>query len=143
MDDGGVILGYNGIPDTTTALDENLVVGVSTGDRTADARTYQFSRTHELTLDGTIYEVFQQGVDFFDLDGGNIIFTPFAVPQLISVPVLPPWMRNSDFVSPPALTATTPEPGTFFLFGIGIIGMVVYGWRRRKLMYPDKERSSS
>jgi len=26
----------------------------------------------------------------------------------------------------------TPEPSTFILFGIGLAGMAVYGWRRRK-----------
>lgn len=29
-------------------------------------------------------------------------------------------------------TGFVPEPGTFMLFSIGIIGMIGYGWRRRK-----------
>ncbi|TDI85345.1 MAG: PEP-CTERM sorting domain-containing protein [Caldithrix sp.] len=34
-----------------------------------------------------------------------------------------------------AETATTPEPSTFFLFGVGILGVLGYSYRRRKKPY--------
>ena len=111
LSDGGIIFGYNGIPDTTTALDEHLIVGVSTGHMTGVVDAYDYSIVNEVELRGTAYELFEIGGTGFDLDNSNISFMPFVDPE-------PPQ-------SPPS-AAPIPEPGSFVLLSVAIIGFIGY-----------------
>jgi hypothetical protein len=42
-------------------------------------------------------------------------------------------IAGAQFIYGPAVTAV-PEPRTIMLLGIGVLGMLGYGWRRRKLL---------
>ncbi len=132
--DGRIIFGYDGIAPTVTQLDEDLVVGLSRGFRIGKGTRANFSdgslyrptlsgTAYKFTLSGTTYEVFEEGRKPFNLDGGNLVFTPFL--GKISVLAAPP-----PVIAPTA--APIPEPSTLLLLILGCGGLMGNYWRRRK-----------
>ncbi len=139
MADGRVIFGYNRIGDTLLKLDEDLVVGLSRGNGTGTATRMDYTdgplyqptlsgAAYQLTMRSTVYEVFDLGAKPFDLDGGNLIFTP---------PFLPPPILRTSLFSPPspppplpsAVETVIPEPGSLVLVIAGLLFIIGLGWR--------------
>ena len=135
MADGRVIFGYNGVADTVSNLDEDLVIGLSRGFGTGEAVRKNYTESplyrpdlstsaYEVTAAGTVYEVFDEGSKAFDLDGGNLVFAPF----LGEIEVDAVAEEAADAFEPPPI----PEPGSLVPLGIGIICMIGLGRQRRK-----------
>jgi len=88
MDDGRIVFGYNGIASTITELDEILIVGLNPGHGLDGIKQTAFSSgplfrpslsdtAHQFPVEPPRYEVFEENRKGFDLDGGNLVFTPF------------------------------------------------------------------
>ena len=131
MADGRVIFGYNGVADTVSTLDEDLVIGLSWGFGVGEAvrKNYTESPLHrpdlstsayEVTAAGTVYEVFDEGSKEFDL-----VFTLFL--GKIDVDTVAEAAADA-FQPPPAI----PEPSAFILLLIGTLVILGYGLRRRE-----------
>ncbi|MGR3317755.1 MAG: PEP-CTERM sorting domain-containing protein [Candidatus Anammoxibacter sp.] len=115
--DGTIIFGYNGIfdgqgEDLIDSLDEGIVVGISPSLGFDPGTTDLSAGTpFDLSLGTTYYEVwgwdeFDPFNDLFDLDQTNVIFSASSEP--------------------------VPEPATVALMGIGIVGLIGAGYRKRR-----------
>jgi len=85
MEDGRIVFGYNGI---AAELDEILIVGLSPGHGLDGIKRTDFSSgalfrpslsntAYGFSAEPPRYEVFDGERKGFDLDGGNLVFTPF------------------------------------------------------------------
>ena len=129
--EGRVIFGYNGVADTVSNLDEDLVIGLSRGFGTGEAVRKNYTESplyrpdlstsaYEVTAAGTVYEVFDEGSKEFDL-----VFTLFL--GKIDVDTVAEAAADA-FQPPPAI----PEPSAFILLLIGTLVILGYGLRRRE-----------
>lgn len=124
LEDGRIIFGYNGISPTVDNLDEDLVVGLSPGNDVPDPGENDYTADSPFAGGDTIYEVFREGLEPFDLDQANLVFTPigsFLVELIVDDLQDPP---------PPPPDPSIPEPATVLLLGLGLGGLFL-GHRRR------------
>jgi hypothetical protein len=131
--DGRLIFGYDTIADTVSQLDEDLVVGLSRGNGSFASRR-NFQPDVSQTMSGTVYQVFEQGSEPFDLEGSNLMFMPPFLP--------PPQQPLSLFASaPPPLVGPpapviVPEPDGLVMLGLGVLVLSGLGWRRWRRAAP-------
>ena len=78
--DGTITFSYNGISDILN-LDEDLVVGFSQGGGAANPGETDFSASSSFSAgaSGTVFEVFREDSEPFDLDKSSITFSPPAI----------------------------------------------------------------
>jgi hypothetical protein len=108
---GIIWFSYNGIPDTLTHLDTNLLVGVGPGGGAGDPGDTDLSTAHYLTSGSTVYQLFEAGQHRFDLDNLTLSFTPSNGGYQVNV---------------------VPEPSSVLLFFGGMVGLVAVRRVRRR-----------
>ncbi|MBI1927093.1 PEP-CTERM sorting domain-containing protein [Candidatus Poribacteria bacterium] len=91
----------------------------------------------EFDFAGNLSVTFTDSVDFdvvtFSAGDFTLAFAFNAGPDLAySYSLLTDLPVGSFLLYDDVETGMTPEPSTLILFGVGIIGMLTYGWRRRK-----------
>jgi len=87
LGNGTIVFGYNGISESSVYLDEDLVVGFSVGGGVPDPGEVDYSADMPFSFVGdTVYEVFREATESFDLDQTNVVFTPTADGFNVDVP---------------------------------------------------------